>query len=95
MPRTTRRLAPTALLLGLALTVGTMPLQARENSPAGWFEALSQQLTRWTASWQIWTPRGSGHVQGHPAKTAPPITIDCGGVHDPDGCPSPAPPPQQ
>jgi hypothetical protein len=98
MSRTTRRLVPIAVLLTFALTVGTVPLQARESSPAGWFDALSQQLMTWTAGWWSWPPRGAptatGHVQGHPAKS-PPITIDCGGVHDPDGCPSPAPPPLQ
>jgi len=99
MSRRTRRLVPIALLLALALTLGTVPLQARESSAAGWFDALSRQLMTWTVGWWSWPPRGSatavGHAQGHPGKSAPPIAIDCGGTHDPDGCPSPpAPPPQ-
>src|ERR1700688_675100 len=49
MSRTTRRLAQTALLLGLALFLAVAPAQARESPAAGWFSAFTHQLVQWTA----------------------------------------------
>jgi hypothetical protein len=95
MPRTSRRLALTALLLGLALTLAAAPAQARESAPAGWFGTLTQQLMQWTAGWWSWPAPGSAPFQGQgrPARAArQPIRPDCGVLVDPNGqCLAPAP----
>lgn len=96
MSRTTRRLAPTALLLGLALFLAVAPAQARESPSFGWFSSLTQQLMQWTAGWWGWPVKGTSAnvARRPPAKTSPPITIDCGIQIDPSGACSPAASPQ-
>ncbi len=86
MSRTTRRLAPTALLLGLALFLAVAPAQARESPSSGWFSALTHQLVQWTAGW--WELAGPATNRPlSPTHPRPPVTVDCGVSIDPDGCP--------
>jgi hypothetical protein len=86
MPRTTRRLAPTALLLGLALLLAVAPAQARESPSSGWFSALTHQLMQWTAGW--WGLAGQATNRPlSPTGPRPPVTVDCGISINPDGCP--------
>jgi hypothetical protein len=86
MPRTTRRLAPIALLLGLALFLAVAPVQARESPAPGWFSSLTHQLVQWTAGWWGWAGQATNRPLS-PAGPRPPVTVDCGGVINPDGCP--------
>lgn len=84
MPRTTRRLAPTALLLGLALFLAVAPAQARESPSPGWFSALTHQLMQWTAGW--WGLAGPATNRPlSPTGSRPPVTVDCGPEKDPNG----------
>jgi hypothetical protein len=86
MPRTSRRLALTALLLGLALTLAAAPAQARESAPAGWFGTLTQQLMQWTAGW--WgLPGQATNRPLSPIGLRPRVTVDCGPEINPNGCP--------
>jgi hypothetical protein len=87
MPRTTRRLAPTALLLGLALLLAVAPAQAREGPTPGWFSSLTHQLMQWTAGWWGWTGQGTNRSLS-PTRPRPPVTVDCGAAIYPDGCPA-------
>lgn len=90
MPYSSRR-ALSAILLAIALAFAAPPVQARESLPAGWFDALTRQLTQWTAGW--WTgPAGAAVDQAHarhatPARQRPPVDPDCGVLIDPGGCP--------
>jgi hypothetical protein len=86
MPRTTRRLAPIALLLGLALLLAVAPAQARESPSSGWFSSLTHQLMQWTAGWWGWAGQAPNRPLS-PAGPRPPVTVDCGGVINPDGSP--------
>jgi hypothetical protein len=85
MPRTTRRLAPIALLFGLALLLAVAPAQARENPAApGWFSALTHQLMQWTAGW--WgLPGPTANRPLSPSRPRPPVTVDCGPEINPNG----------
>jgi hypothetical protein len=85
MPSTTRRLAPTALLLSLALLLAVAPAQARESPSSGWFSALTHQLMQWTAGW--WgLPSGQATNRPlSPASPRPPVTVDCGIEINPNG----------
>ena len=86
MSRTTRRLAQTALLLGLALFLAVAPAQARESPTPGWFTSLTHQLMQWTAGW--WGLAGQATNRPlSPTGPRPPVTVDCGGSILPDGCP--------
>jgi hypothetical protein len=86
MSRTTRRLAPTALLLSLALFLAVAPAQARESPTPGLFSSLTQQLMQWTAGW--WgLPDQATHRPFTPTGPRPPVTVDCGITINPDGCP--------
>jgi hypothetical protein len=86
MPRTAHRLAPTALLLGLALLLAVAPAQARESPASGWFSSLTHQLMQWTAGWWGLGGQATNRPISH-AGPRPPVTVDCGGIIDPDGCP--------
>ena len=86
MPRTTRRLAPTALLLGLTLFLAVAPAQARESPAPGWFSALTHQLVQWTAGWWGLADPATNRPLS-PTGPRPPVTVDCGGTINPDGCP--------
>jgi hypothetical protein len=86
MPRTTRRLAPTAFFLGLALLLAVVPAQARESPSSGWFSVLTHQLVQWTAVW--WGAAGPATNRPlSPTGPRPPVTVDCGPDVDPNGCP--------
>ncbi len=88
MLRTTRRLAPIALFLGLALLLAVAPAQARENpAPGGWFSSLTHQLMQWTAGWWGWAGQQAPNRPLSPTGPRPPVTVDCGGSILPDGCP--------
>ena len=84
MPRTTRRLAPTALLLALALLLAAAPAQARESPSSGWFTALTHQLMQWTAGWWGW-PGQAAKRPLSPTGPRRPVTVDCGPEINPNG----------
>jgi len=86
MPRTPRRLAPTALLSGLVLLLAVAPAQARESPSSGWFSTLTDQLMQWTAGWWgVAAPATNRPLS--PTGPRPPVTVECGPEIEPDGCP--------
>jgi hypothetical protein len=86
MPRLSRRFTST-VLLSLSLALAAPAVQARELSPASWFDAVAHQLAQWTGG--LWTLPAHGATAGQAKSTAvkgrPRIKVDCGGLHDPDG----------
>jgi len=94
MSRLSRRFTSTVLLV-VSLALAASAVQARELSPAGWFDAMAHQLAQWTARW--WTLpayAAAGPERLLAAKAMrPPVAVDCGVLIDPNGqCLAAAPP---
>ncbi len=94
MSRLSRRVALSALFLGVTMALAAPPAQARESPPSCWLDALAHQVAQWTGIWLAWpVPGRAAGSPRHPAKS-PPIKVDCGVQLDPNGgCQSASLPP--
>jgi len=80
-----RRLAFTAIVAGLALTLAAAPVQARESPFPGWLGTLTHQLAQWTAGWWAWPTQGAPAGKARHLGKNRPIRVECGIQVDPNG----------
>jgi hypothetical protein len=73
-----RRLVVSVVLLGVVVVLAGAPVQAQQNPPSAWLDAVAHTLVQWApASWWGWVSQPGKRSEVQPR--TPRVSSECGG----------------